>query len=162
VTQVRGNADERTGFRSKNARGIPLPPLGRLYYGTVVLTTAVATVVAHAINPVAKTYGWPAFLILATCAGAAQLLSVRTGRNQRFHTAVVFIVAAALLLPPQLMVLMAIVQHVPEWLVKDRKAPWFVAPFNICNYALDALAAWAYIRREEVVNPEQDQPAGLG
>src|SRR2546423_8627964 len=34
---------------------------------------------------------------------------------------------------------------------------------DMTNYnALDALATWNYIRREEVETPEQDQPAGLG
>jgi two-component system, cell cycle sensor histidine kinase and response regulator CckA len=137
-----GEPDGRSGFRSKNARGIPLPPLAKVYYLTVVALTAAATLAASTIHTESREYGWFTFLILAACAGAAQLFSVRTGRNQRFHTAVVFIVAGALLLPPELLVLMAIVQHLPEWLVKDRKAPWFVAPFNICNYSLNALAAW--------------------
>jgi len=48
--------------------------------------------------------------------------------------------AAALLLPPELIVLIPLVQTVPEWL-KERY-PWFIQGFNICNYTLDALAAW--------------------
>jgi diguanylate cyclase (GGDEF)-like protein/putative nucleotidyltransferase with HDIG domain len=57
-----------------------------------------------------------------------------------YHTSVVFLVAAALLLPPELIVLIPLVQSVPEWL-KERY-PWPIAGFNISNYTLDSLAAW--------------------
>jgi diguanylate cyclase (GGDEF)-like protein/putative nucleotidyltransferase with HDIG domain len=52
----------------------------------------------------------------------------------------VFLVAAALLLPPELLVLIPLVQTVPEWL-KER-TPWPIQGFNISNYTLDSLAAW--------------------
>jgi hypothetical protein len=57
-----------------------------------------------------------------------------------YHTSVVFLVAAALLLPPELIVLIPLVQAVPEWL-KERY-PWQIQGFNISNYTLNALAAW--------------------
>ena len=57
-----------------------------------------------------------------------------------YHTSVVFLIAAALLLPPELIVLIPLVQTVPEWL-KERY-PWPIQGFNICNYTLNALAAW--------------------
>ena len=57
-----------------------------------------------------------------------------------YHTSIVFIVAAALLLPPELLVLIPLVQTIPEWL-KERSA-WPIQGFNISNYTLDALAAW--------------------
>ena len=57
-----------------------------------------------------------------------------------YHTSVVFLVAAALLLPPELIVLIPLVQTIPEWL-KERY-PWPIQVFNISNYTLDALAAW--------------------
>ena len=57
-----------------------------------------------------------------------------------YHTSVVFLVAAALLLPPELIVLIPLVQTVPEWL-KERY-PWPIQGFNISNYTLDSLAAW--------------------
>ena len=80
------------------------------------------------------------FGVLGAVASLAQLFVVRTGRNQLFHTALVFIIAAALLLPPELVALVAVVMHVPDW-VKERYR-WYVQSFNICNYTLDALAAW--------------------
>ena len=68
------------------------------------------------------------------------MFPVKSPRNQMYHTSVVFLVAAALLLPPELIVLIPLVQTVPEWL-KERY-PWPIQGFNISNYTLDALAAW--------------------
>src|SRR5439155_4876691 len=53
----------------------------------------------------------------------------------------VFLVASALLLPPELIALMAVVQHVPDWL--KRRLPFHIQTFNIANYTLAAMAAAA-------------------
>jgi diguanylate cyclase (GGDEF)-like protein/putative nucleotidyltransferase with HDIG domain len=90
------------------------------------------------------THGWTAFLVLSSCAAVAQLLVVRTTRDQSYHTSTAFLIAGALLLPPQLVVLMGVVQHLPEWL-KHRYA-WYIQTFNICNFTLDGLAAWGTAR----------------
>ena len=47
--------------------------------------------------------------------------------------------AAAILLPPQLVALVVIAQHLPEWL-KERYA-WYIQTFNIANIGLSAIAA---------------------
>src|SRR5439155_21849418 len=52
-----------------------------------------------------------------------------------------FLVAAALLLPPELVALCAVVAHVPEWI--RYRYPWFIQTFNICNYVVATMAAWA-------------------
>ena len=83
---------------------------------------------------------WITFAILATAATVAHLFPVKSPRNNMYHTSIVFLVAAALLLPPELLVLIPLVQTVPEWL-KERY-PWPIQVFNISNYTLDALAAW--------------------
>src|SRR5262249_8529419 len=83
--------------------------------------------------------GLPTFLILATCAAIAQLFVVRTNREDAYHTAIVFLIAGALLLPPELVALMGVVQHVPEWL--KRRTSWHVPTFDICTSTLSALAA---------------------
>src|ERR671914_2629894 len=78
-----------------------------------------ATVVAAALplsNLSIHTPGWPTFLVLAACAAVAQLFVVRTPRDQSYHTSIVFLIPAALLLPPELVALMGVVQHIPEWL----------------------------------------------
>ena len=86
------------------------------------------------------THGWAAFVVLSACAALAQLFVVRTTRDQSYHTSTAFLIAGALLLPPELVVLMGVVQHVPEWL--KHRYPWYIQSFNICNYTLDGLAAW--------------------
>ena len=83
---------------------------------------------------------WTAFVVLSTCAAVAQLFVVRTVRNQAYHTSTVFLIAGALLLPPELVLLMGVVQHIPEWL--KQRYPWYIQTFNISNYTLDTLAAW--------------------
>jgi diguanylate cyclase (GGDEF)-like protein/putative nucleotidyltransferase with HDIG domain len=87
---------------------------------------------------------WGTFLLLASGAALAQVLLVKTPRNQSYHTTNVFLLPAILLLPPELVVLVAVVQHVPAWL-KNRTA-WYIESFNICNYVLATLAAWAGAR----------------
>ena len=46
-----------------------------------------------------------------------------------------------MLLPPELVALMGLIQHIPEWL-KNRSA-WYIQIFNICNWTLAILAAYA-------------------
>jgi diguanylate cyclase (GGDEF)-like protein/putative nucleotidyltransferase with HDIG domain len=122
------------------ATGRDIPQQAKLY----LLVVAVATAAA-ALPPLAQlkpsTDGWGTFLILATAAAVAQLFVVRTPRNAaRYYTTNVFLVAAALLLPPELVALMAVVQHVPEWL--RMRYPWYIQTFNILNYTLNCLGAW--------------------
>src|SRR3990170_4121257 len=125
-----------------------LSPAAQVYFGAVVVAA-----LAAALPPISRldtgTRGWTAFLILATCAAIAQLFVVNTTRDQSYHTSIVFLIAAALLLPPELVALMAVVQHIPEWL-KVRYV-WYIQTFNICNYTLNGLAAWgtaALVMRE--------------
>src|SRR5919204_4511319 len=81
------------------------------------------------------------FVLLAVAAAIAQIFVVITPRNQSYHTTIVFLIPAALLLPPELLPLVALVQHGPEWL-KERY-PWYIQTFNIANYTLDLIAASA-------------------
>jgi PAS domain S-box-containing protein len=120
-------------------RVLPLPPAGRLYYAGVALAALVAGGIALS-RLGATTPHRVTFLLLAASAAAAQVFIVRTGRSHGFHTAIVFVVAGALLLPPELVVLMAVVQHVPEW-IKERY-PSYIQTFNIANITLGSLAAW--------------------
>ena len=87
------------------------------------------------------TPGWTTFVILGTIAAVAQLFVVRTPRNQSYHTTIVFLIPAAMLLPPELVALIGVAMHIPEWL-KSRSA-WYIQIFNICNWTLSMLAAYA-------------------
>ena len=53
---------------------------------------------------------WTAFFLLAAGAALAQVLLVKTPRNQSYHATNVFLVPAILLLPPELVMVVAIVQ----------------------------------------------------
>ncbi|MDQ3866966.1 MAG: diguanylate cyclase, partial [Actinomycetota bacterium] len=74
-------------------------------------------------------------------AALAQAFVVVTPRDQAYHTTAVFLLAAALLLPIELIPLVAVVAHVPEWL-KERYR-WYIQTFNIANCTLSMLAASA-------------------
>jgi diguanylate cyclase (GGDEF)-like protein/putative nucleotidyltransferase with HDIG domain len=117
-----------------------LPRNARIYFFFVAAATAAATLpflgrLQHATD-------WGAFLILGSAAAVAQLFVVRTPRDQAYHTAIVFLIPAALLLPPELVALMGIVQHVPEWL--RMRYRWYLQTFNICNYVLATMAVWFF------------------
>jgi diguanylate cyclase (GGDEF)-like protein/putative nucleotidyltransferase with HDIG domain len=87
------------------------------------------------------TSGWLTFAILGTAAAIAQLFVVQTPRNQSYHTTIVFLIPAVMLLPPELVAAIGLIQHIPEWL-KNRNA-WYSQTFNICNWTLSLLATWS-------------------
>ena len=58
--------------------------------------------------------------------------------------AVVFLLAAALLLPPELVALMGLAQHLPD--IAGRRFPPYITAFNVSNYTLSTLAAWGAAR----------------
>ncbi|HEY7017950.1 MAG TPA: diguanylate cyclase, partial [Gaiellaceae bacterium] len=118
-----------------------LAPKAAVYF-FVVTAVATATAVPLLARLSPDTPGWATFLILGTIAAVAQLFVVRMPRlNQSYHTTIVFLVPAAMLLPPELVVLIGVVQHIPEWL-KSRSA-WYIQVFNIANWTLSMLAAYA-------------------
>ena len=101
---------------------------------------------------------WAAFAALAALGAIAQLFVVRTGRNQSYHTAVPFLIAAALTLPPGLVVLVVVIQHIPDW-VKARY-PWYIQSFNIANYIVSALAVWTITNAAWDVEGGEPAPVG--
>jgi diguanylate cyclase (GGDEF)-like protein/putative nucleotidyltransferase with HDIG domain len=109
------------------------------------LWVVAAVTVAAAGPPIAElgrdTNGWGTFAVLASAAAIAQLFVARIPHNAaRYYTTIVFLIAAVLLLPAGLVALMAVIQHVPEWL--KMRYRWYIQTFNILNYTLDCLAAW--------------------
>jgi diguanylate cyclase (GGDEF)-like protein/putative nucleotidyltransferase with HDIG domain len=137
------SAASNTG--SMSARGSTLPvreltPRAIVYCG-VVMAFAAAVAAPLLTHVTASGDQWAAFIVFSSCAAVAQLFTVQTPRNHGFQTTNVFLIPAVLLLPAPLVALIALVQHVPEWL-SSRKA-WYVQSFNIANYTLDGLAAWA-------------------
>ena len=116
-----------------------LPRRAALYFWLVV-AAAVASTTPFLAKLGPTTHSWPTFVILGAAVAVAQIFVVVTPANQSYHTTGVFLVAAALLLPPELVALMALVQHVPDWL--KRRLPFHIQTFNIANYTLAAMGAW--------------------
>jgi PAS domain S-box-containing protein len=106
-----------------------------------VTASAAAAVAAALAGPLPDREDWLLFAVLGAAAAVAERLLVPTGRHHGFPLAVVFLVAAALLLPPVLVGLMGLAQHVPDFVA--RRFPWYITAFNTANYTLSALAAWA-------------------
>jgi diguanylate cyclase (GGDEF)-like protein/putative nucleotidyltransferase with HDIG domain len=121
-----------------------LPPAAAAYFLTVAATT-VALAAALLVPIGGGTHEpWWTFAILAGLAAAAQAFSVLVNvTHASYAVSIVFLVAAAIVLPPELALLLPLVQFVPDWLRARRE--WTVQSFNICQSALVVLAAgWAY------------------
>ena len=93
-------------------RGSGLPRTARIYLTILALATVAAAGKFYLGAPNVK-HGWLTFVVLAVAATLAHTFPVKSPRNQMYHTSVVFLVAAALLLPPELIVLIPLVQTVP-------------------------------------------------
>jgi diguanylate cyclase (GGDEF)-like protein/putative nucleotidyltransferase with HDIG domain len=87
-----------------------------------------------------STGNWTAFVCFSIGAAIAQLFVVRSSWNHAYETVAVFLVASALVLPPELVVLVPIIQHVPEWL--KQRYPWNVEASSIASATLAVLASW--------------------
>jgi putative nucleotidyltransferase with HDIG domain len=115
----------------------PLSPAAWAFWLAVVVPAAVA--IDLATRGLAPGNDWTPFVLLTAAGSAAQLTSVQLTRRRVFHPAIVFVVAGALLLSPQQLVLMCAIHNLPDWL-KHRYA-WYIQSFNIGNYVLAGLAA---------------------
>jgi diguanylate cyclase (GGDEF)-like protein/putative nucleotidyltransferase with HDIG domain len=120
-------------------RGSGLPRAAKIYLVFLGLVT-VALAGRYYVGATNIDHGWATFVLLTVAATIAHTFPVKSPRNAMYHTSVVFLVAAALVLPPQLIVLIPLVQTIPEWL-KER-TPWPIQGFNISNYTLNGLGAW--------------------
>ena len=127
------------GERIRRVPEAGLPAAARSFlYST--LTAAAAAAAVSTTAPVGHVR-WTVFATLLVGGSLAQLFAARTAGNQVFHTGLAFSVAAALLLPPQLVVVVCVAQHVPEW--ARQRYPWFIQSFNMANVVLAGLAAWS-------------------
>lgn len=115
-----------------------LPERARTFL-VAVLAAAVCAAAASAFAAPGHVR-WADFAALLGAGALAQLFATQTHSSQVFHTGLVFTVAAALVLPPQLVVVVVVGQHLPEWL--RQRYPWYIQSFNIANFTLGGLAAW--------------------
>src|SRR4051812_16476084 len=112
-----------------------LGPAAAVYLLVVVAAAAIVSVPFH-VRPASHT-DWLLFVVLTMSAGAAQLLPVQTPAFQAYYTTTVFFVAGALLLPPQLLALMIVFAHLPEW--ARYRYPWYIQTFNVAKWIVASL-----------------------
>src|SRR5436305_1983092 len=129
-TQLPGEPSPRNGG---------LPRVAQIYLAFLGLLT-LSCAGKFYVGATSIHHDWVKFVVLAAAATLAHTFPVKSPRNSQYHTSVLFLVAAALLLPPELLVLIPLVQTVPEWLKERTPGP--IQGFNIANYTLDSLAAW--------------------
>src|ERR1700694_1818198 len=91
--------------RPAGADGFPRG--AQLYLLGLALATVAAAVPAFA-HGAPRPSDWLTFAILAGCAAIAQFFLVGGGSYHGLHTAIAFVIAGALLLPPELVALMAL------------------------------------------------------
>jgi diguanylate cyclase (GGDEF)-like protein len=116
-----------------------LPESARTFlYGTIAAAVLATAATAAASEAHVR---WEAVLAVLAGGALAQVFATHAPGNQVFHTGLAFSVAAALLLPPELVVMVCVLQHLPEWL--RQRYPWYIQSFNIANVVLSGLAAWS-------------------
>ncbi len=124
---------------SGQASSFALTRAGRLYLlvlGAVTVGAAMPFYLrVHGIHS-----GWVSFGLLAAAATFAQIFPVKSPQNVVYQTSIVFLFAASLVLRPELLVLIPLVQTLPEWLRERYPLPIEIS--NVANYTLSALAAW--------------------
>jgi diguanylate cyclase (GGDEF)-like protein len=136
---VAAQPTEASGVRRLLGLG-NLAPAAAAYLAAVVGAAAAASIAILSQLSV-HTPGWATFALLLGLASVAQLFIVEKPGGQSYRTAIVFIIAAAILLPAQFVVLISILHYVPSWFRFKRKN--IVRAFNAANTTLGALAAWA-------------------
>ncbi len=109
-------------------------------YLVLVIGTAAAAMLPAVSRLSTETHGWIIFAIFGCAAAITQLFPVHTPKNNAFTPSIIFMLPAAFLLPLELIVLMPIVMHLPEWL--KVRYPWFMQTFNISNHMINLFAAW--------------------
>ncbi len=117
-----------------------LPPVALAYFG-LIACVALAASVPYLMRLDGDTKGWVTFCILGGSAALAQFFVVRTPSNKSYHATAVFLIAAVLLLPPELLAPLAVIQHVPEWL--RSRGSWYTQSFNILDFTIAVMASWA-------------------
>ncbi len=120
-------------------KGVNMKPLAIAYCAAVGLAATSATVALAATTDGIDRDVVARFALLAVAAAVAQLFVIRTDRSQTYHTTIVFLLAAVVLLPAALLPLVAVAQHVPDWLRRRERLRYTV--FNSASHTLHMLCA---------------------
>ena len=129
---------EASGARRVLGLGNLKPSAAAFLAATVVAAAALSVTVLSRLS--FETPHWGTFALLLALAMVAQLFIVEKPGGQSYRTAIVFIIAAAILLPAPFVVLLSAAHYVPSWFRHKKKN--FVRVFNVANTTIAALAAW--------------------
>jgi diguanylate cyclase (GGDEF)-like protein/putative nucleotidyltransferase with HDIG domain len=130
------DAAERVSTPERSAK---LPPKALAYF-LCVAAAAVGVTAPFLADLDRHTGNWFEFAVLAVCVAVAQFFVVRTPGNKSYHTTGVFLIAAALLVPPGLVAMIPLIQHIPEWL--RSRGTWYVQMTNIFVFTIATMSAW--------------------
>lgn len=114
-------------------------PIAIAYCATVTLVATALTLTLAIVSDGIRGEVVARFFVVAVGGAVAQLFVVQTDRSQTYHTTLAFLLAAVLLLPAALLPLVAIAQHVPDWLKNHHRLRYTV--FNTANHTLNMLCA---------------------
>ena len=130
------DAIERGGSPSEGRR--QLPPKALAYF-FLVAAAAIGVTAPFLVQLDQDTGSWLEFAILSAMVALAQFFVVRTPGNKAYHTTGVFLIAAVLLLPPALLAVLPLIQHIPEWL--RSRGTWYIQSFNILVFTIATMSA---------------------
>ena len=131
---------EQAGWQSRRVGRLPASASA---YAALIEVLAAGAAVAALTDGIPAGYEWWRAALLLPLAAVAPMFRVAVGRNHSLHAAPAFVVAGTLVLPPALLVPLVLVMLVPQW-IRDRYA-WYIGLFNVANYMLSTLAAWAAV-----------------
>jgi diguanylate cyclase (GGDEF)-like protein len=138
VAAVAAPPREASGARRVLGLGNLKAPAAAFLVATVLGAAALSVAVLRRLS--LDTPHWGTFALLLALAMVAQLFIVEKPGGQSYRTAIVFIIAAAILLPAPFVVLLSAAHYVPSWFRHKKKN--FVRVFNVANTTVAALAAW--------------------
>jgi diguanylate cyclase (GGDEF)-like protein len=116
-----------------------LPSLAVWYLAAVYAVAASAGGLAVVLSGRPSAQQFAAFAVLSVLAAAAQVFKVEAPNRHSYHTTPAFLFAAVLLLEPSLLVALALLVLLPEWL--RYRYPWYIQTFNIGTYLVNAAIA---------------------
>lgn len=132
-----GGTRPSEGEQTEETRALPSPAIA--YLAAVYACSAGAGGLAVVLSGRPSAVQFAAFAVLSALAAAAQLFKVDAPNRHSYHTTPAFLFAAVLLLEPSLLVALALLILLPEWL--RYRYPWYIQTFNIGTYLVNAVAA---------------------
>lgn len=133
-----------TSTRAPTFRALPVA--ARLFVPSILALAGAALTVSILADPGPPLGVWLLLAAAALCA-AGNLFEVFAPANFSFQPNLAVFFAAALLLPPWAIAVLAAVCFLPGWVV--HRFRWYMVTFNIANYLLAGLAAHAILRAVE-------------